>query len=555
MLKYASVCSGIEAATVAWKHMNWQAVWLSEIETFPCDVLKHHYPDTPNLGDMTKVKGNDIYEQSTFDVFVGGTPCQSFSIAGLRGGMADDRGNLALEYCRILIDKSPRWFVWENVPGVFSSFSYAPGSEDNDSDRGSNTGGGTLRHSDEGDVFGGDEDFADCTETSDFATLLTAFRECGYSCAWRVFDSRHFGVPQRRRRVFVVGYIGKDWRPPIAVLFERESLSRDFTPSRKKGKATTTSTVAGTQGGDRQWPADTASTLNTKFGDKMGLDNQHINEGAPLFVPVSTYGSDLSQKAEAIQLVEETSVTLTAGKHLGHGAHVLQPAYGIQANIVNRTEKSGGNGLGVKEEEEAPTLTKNDQHCVMQPIVIDRAAFNQGVNAKYDAQTEHTETAPCLIKSGSHAVMTQPIILDDQGGNVMTVYDQGHVGTLRAQTHGHEPIVFGFDSLSSNSMKSSNPHSGCHIDDVVKTLDTSVPCPSKNQGGNAVLQSSMVRRLTPLECCRLQGFPDDYMDGVPNASDSKWYAAFGNTMTIQVVKWIGERIDKVDKLITKLNSK
>lgn len=487
MLKYASVCSGIEAATVAWKHMNWKAVWFSEIETFPCKVLVHHYPNTPNLGDMTKLKGNDIYEQSTFDVLVGGTPCQSFSIAGLRGGMADERGNLALEFCRILIDKSPRWFLWENVPGVFSSFSNAEDSEDT-------TGDGNGR---------GD---GDCiTETSDFATLLTAFRECGYSCAWRVLDSRYFGVPQRRRRIFVVGYLGGDWRPPTAVLFERESLSRDFTPSRAKRKKSTTSAETNTGRGNQVWPADVASTLNTKFGDKMGLDNQHINEGAPLFVPV--------------------------------------PAYGIQANIVNRTEKSGGNGLGVKEEE-APTLTKNDQHCVMQPIVYDTTQITHPKNGSNPQAGDPCRT---LAKGGDAPLLVQPIILDDQGGNVMTVYDQGHTGTLRAQTHGHEPIVV--------------QPTKCYVDDRRRGLeinDNISPTVLKfwgTGGGNApFVQSSMVRRLTPLECERLQGFPDGYT-AIPGASDSKRYAALGNSMTVNVMKWIGERIDKVDKLITKLNSK
>lgn len=272
-------------------------------------------------------------------------------------------------------------------------------------------------------------------------------------------------------------------------------------------------------------------------------------------------------------------------------AVIVPSAYGIQANIVDRSEKSGANGLGVKEEE-AFTLTKGDRQCVMQPA----NSYNNVI---------YSDTVGCLqardykgvgsqYVDESKLVIAQPIVLDDQDGSVMSVYENGQTGTLRAQTHGHEPIVcyfddrrqgleineeitptaikhwgnsphnipfvkqdlvcFGFDSLSSNSMKSSNPHSGVHVDDIVKTLDTSVPCPSKNQGGNAILHlnKAMVRRLTPLECCRLQGFPDNFMASVPNATDAKWYAALGNSMTVNVMKWIGERIDKVDKLIRNL---
>jgi len=150
-MKYLSVCSGIEAATVAWHELGWEPVAFCEIEKFPSQLLQYYYPWVPNLGDMTKLNINEYYKSTTFDLLVGGTPCQSFSIAGLRGGLGDERGNLALEFCRILLHKQPRWFVWENVPGVFSS----------------NNG-------------------------KDFSSILTAFRECGYSFAYRILDSQYF---------------------------------------------------------------------------------------------------------------------------------------------------------------------------------------------------------------------------------------------------------------------------------------------------------------------------------------------------------------------------
>jgi DNA (cytosine-5)-methyltransferase 1 len=194
-MRYLSVCSGIEAATVAWHSLGWTPTAFSEIEKFPSQVLAHHYPNVPNVGDMNKYKEWNF--EQPINLLVGGTPCQSFSVAGLRKGLEDPRGNLALTYCGILDHFRPKWFVWENVPGVLSS------------------GGGR-----------------------DFGSFLGALAELGYGFAYRVLDAQYFGVAQRRRRVFVVGCAG-DWRSAAKVLFESESLCRDTPPSRKKGKEIT----------------------------------------------------------------------------------------------------------------------------------------------------------------------------------------------------------------------------------------------------------------------------------------------------------------------------
>lgn len=188
-MRYLSVCSGVEAATVAWHPMGWEAAAFSEIEQFPRDVLNFHYPNVPLHGDFTTIGENDY---GAIDLLVGGTPCQSFSVAGLRKGFADDRGNLTLAFLQLLKRKAPKWVVWENVPGVLSH------------DRGRT-----------------------------FATFLRGLGECGYGFAYRVLDAQYFGVPQRRRRVFVVGCLG-DWRSPAKVLFEPESLCGNITPRRKK---------------------------------------------------------------------------------------------------------------------------------------------------------------------------------------------------------------------------------------------------------------------------------------------------------------------------------
>ena len=191
-MRYLSVCSGIEAATVAWEPLGWEAVAYAEIEKFPAALLAHHYPNVPNLGDFTKVDWR-IYREAV-DLVVAGTPCQDFSVAGLRAGLAGARGNLTLKFLRVLDEARPRWVVWENVPGVLS-------------------------------VDGGRA----------FGAFLGGLAQLGYGFAYRILDAQYFGVAQRRRRVFVVGYLG-DWRAAAAVLFEREGMRRDSAPSREAGQ-------------------------------------------------------------------------------------------------------------------------------------------------------------------------------------------------------------------------------------------------------------------------------------------------------------------------------
>lgn len=210
-MKYATLCSGIGAPETAWKSLGWECAFNSEIEPFPCAVLKHHYPETPNVGDMTKYK--EWKHEGTVDLICAGTPCQAFSVAGLRKGLDDPRGNLTLVFLGVLKQYRPRWLVWENVPGVLSI--------------------------DNGKVFG---------------TFLGGLAELGYGFAYRVLDAQYVrvesharAVPQRRRRVFVVGYFG-DWRPAAAVLFEQESLCRNTPPSRKAWEGTAADVGEGVEG-------------------------------------------------------------------------------------------------------------------------------------------------------------------------------------------------------------------------------------------------------------------------------------------------------------------
>ena len=194
-MKYFSVCSGIESATVAWSPLDWECVGLCDFATFPKKVLSHHYPTTQLFSDITKLNEHESYKKIKFNLLVGGTPCQSFSDAGLNKGMDDIRGQLSLKYGEILEDKRPRWFVWENVEGVFKRKHRRALCEIISSFTGTNF---QVQDLDKQGIVQGEE----------------------YSIAYRVFDSQYFGVPQRRKRIFIVGYRGKNWKVPFSVLFE-----------------------------------------------------------------------------------------------------------------------------------------------------------------------------------------------------------------------------------------------------------------------------------------------------------------------------------------------
>lgn len=220
-MRFGSVCSGIEAASVAWPF--WEAAWFSEIEPFPCAVLKHHYPDVPNHGDMTTLPNRILSgEVEAPDVFCGGTPCQAFSVAGNRKSLDDARGNLSLTFCEIAnaIDtvryvrgSEPAIIFWENVPGVLNTTDNAFGCFLGE------LAGETVplqppggRWTDAGCVFGPKR-----------------------AIAWRVLDAQYFGLAQRRRRVFVVASSREGFNPS-EILLEFDSLRRDTAPSRQAGQ-------------------------------------------------------------------------------------------------------------------------------------------------------------------------------------------------------------------------------------------------------------------------------------------------------------------------------
>ena len=393
---YGSVCSGIEAATVAWHSLGWKPSFFSEIDPFPCKVLKHHYPDTPNFGDMTKFKD---WPDANIDVLVGGTPCQSFSIAGLRKGLDDPRGNLMLTYLAIADKYRPKWIVWENVFGVLSS-----------------------------------------NKGLDFAAFLTGLGELGYGFAYRVLDAQYVrtdghshAVPQRRRRVFVVGCLG-DWRSAAAVLFDTESLSRNHPPSRKA----------------RQDITEVAGILSAKAG---GL-NRAAGQGNELdFCVVGKTGSG-KETFGTLMANAGTKQWLGNQEALSGDYHVIA----LAGNTIGRQPENGGNGTGYDASGVSYTLTKTDVHAV---------AFK--------------------VRGGC------------EGGG------KGYLGS--------EDAAF-----------------------------------TSNQDQHLFNQMA-VRRLLPIECARLQGFPDYYLSQVPGASDSAMYKVLGNSMAVNVMAAIGERIQMVDEIL------
>jgi DNA (cytosine-5)-methyltransferase 1 len=448
-MKFGSVCSGIEAASVAWGPLGWKAAWFSEIEPFPSAVLSYHYPNVPNLGDMTTLPDRIANgEVEAPDLFCGGTPCQAFSVAGTRKSLDDVRGNLSLVFCEIAnaIDtrragcaQQPAIIFWENVPGVLSTKDNAFGC--------------FLAG-----LAGEDDQIVPPGEKwSNVGAVYGPKR----AVAWRVLDAQYFGVAQRRRRVFVVASARNNF-DPAAVLFEFDGLRRDITPSRQAREKTTVFTPSSI-GGYREG----FGTLRANGGDIGGGSEN-------LVAKCLTRGACQRFDFETEDFV-------------------LQPAYAIQGSMIGRSDDAGPQGDGINEE---VCFTQNtiDRHAVAQPI-----AFPANLSSTQYASTENL--APSMGAKNPTAVV-QPF-----GG-------MSHVaGTLTANTGG-----------------------------------MTRPAGNANETDFCVPIGMAVRRLTPIECERLQGFEDNYTaipwrnKPIEECPDSPRYKALGNSWAVPNVRWIGKRI-------------
>ena len=429
-MRYASVCDGIGAAHVAWQPLGWQCQWTSEIEQFPAAVVEHHY-GFRNLGDMTAITEEML--DAPVELLVGGTPCQSFSVAGLRKGLDDPRGNLALRFVQLAAVMQPKWIVWENVPGVLSS--------------------GKGR---------------------DFGTFLGALGELGYGFAYRVLDAQWFGVAQRRRRVFVVGYLG-DWRRAAAVLFERESVFGN-PPTREKAwegvaRSTAASLTSSGRGVERCGESrgqddvvlaapQVANPLTARMGKGI---NTTCDEGQTPIVAFHPTQDPISSE-------DGLSHSLGCGSRGGcaTAAVAFTKSKRAQSNTDDETWVPG---------EVSPTMS----------------CFDQG-------DTRATTVVAFQSSLGTH------------GGDV---HQDGSCGTVRVGS------------------------------------GLGIPSPP------AVADNMAVRRLTPRECERLQGFPDDYtaitFRGKP-AADGPRYRALGNSMAVPVMRWLGERIALVEDVCREIDA-
>jgi site-specific DNA-cytosine methylase len=504
-MKYLSLCSGIEAATVAWHPLGWEAVAYSEIERFPSEVLAHHYPNTPNLGDMTKFK--EWTNVSNVDVLVGGTPCQSFSVAGLRKGLDDPRGNLMLTYLAIADKYRPKWLVWENVPGVLSS-----------------NGG------------------------HDFASFLRGLGELGYGFAYRVLDAQYFGVAQRRRRVFVVGYLG-DWQRAAAVLFERDSLSGNSAPSREKREGVAASTGAGAP-----FSRHEALGEGTGFGIGAAGDPAYtITKGHSHAVAQPMVLMD--QGGSVMNVETDMTGTLRRETH-GHEPIVCKALYNQGFNHWN-------NHASTQEANTGKVLRTLWE-------AIGEEAF-----AKWGLGILNTLQPPEILRQALHGLSIRPATFSrswvvccalgcpiyGSGWLLQSLQETGGEG---CPPQGWEPPEQLAGELRAYLSELSQP--GAQAQRFMCDLWSSAQGAgilrealsavqemgrSTRDQGQSTHGAMQVRRLTAEECEFLQGFPRSYTDIKSKGKatpDGPRYKALGNSMAVPVMAWIGKRINEVEEL-------
>ncbi len=583
-MKYLSICSGIEAATVAWHPLGWQPIGFSEIEAFPSAVLQHHYPTVPNFGDMTKFNEWTTGTEFRPDIIVGGTPCQAFSIAGLRGGLDDDRGNLALKYVEIVARYRPRWIIWENVPGVFSS-----------------AGG------------------------SDFASILGAlsgrvihppvegWRNSGtvegipdaYGLAWRTLDAQYFGVAQQRRRVFVVGYLG-NWRRAAAALFETACLRRDTAPRRRTRPQTSRRTLQDAFG------SGVAGTIGRSYekghgrtgGANGGVARGHLIPAAEtsLCLNAGGMGRQDSETETMVAHLPDTTSALTASNG-GADVKTAQARHCVAAPLTGSPYADRGAadesklipvGRSLIASNELARKCRALEAMIPTPIQpipkpIPRAnhpciAFeprDRGDDGRGYARppamlediapTLNTVKPACVTPPEAYGFQTR-IARNGRGD----MGDIAHALTLEAGEDGRG------DSAPCVAVTLHGSHERVRTEasptELAKAITTSPPGESTNCSTTVAINRAGVRRLTCRECERLQGFPDDYTlipwknrrDPEDNAEtvayltaagysredaekladtpDGPRYKSIGNSMAVPVMRWIGERIAAVDKI-------
>ena len=484
MVIYATACSGIDAPAVAWRPLGWTQAFSSDIEPFPNAVRAHHDPDVPNYGDMTKFR--EWPDHDDIGLICAGTPCQAFSVAGLRKGLDDPRGNLTLVFLGILDRYRPEWVVWENVPGVLSI--------------------------DGGRVFG---------------TFLGGLGQLGYGFAYRVLDAQHFGVPQRRRRVFVVGHLG-DWRRAAAVLFERHSLQGHPAPSREKGERPAPAVTSGAANGSAGHESRSGSakeglivpvspTLraggNRTGGDRPpGTDVDTCDSLIPILNAVAYGGNNQSGPINVA-----TAVNAHGGPHgrLDFESETFV-THSLRAEGFDASEDSTGRGT--------PLV----------PVAFDTTQITSAAN--YSNPKAGDPCHPLAARGHPPAIAFSSKDHGADAGDIApTLRSMGHEGS---HANGGGQVAVAFHNRQDPDVSGDVTH----------------PIGAKDNG-MGIWHGMQVRRLTPIECERLQGFPDQYTNvpyrGKP-AADRPRYKALGNSMAVPVMRWIGERVQVVEDVYAEL---
>ncbi|WP_121142346.1 DNA cytosine methyltransferase [Pseudomonas aeruginosa] len=508
-ITYGSVCSGIEAASVAWHMLGFRASWFAEIEPFPSAVLAHRWPAVPNLGDMTKLAREVLLGIIAAPlILVGGTPCQDFSVAGMRAGLAGERGALTMKFVELADaidhvrpDGDECVVVWENVPGVLS---------------------------DKGNAFG---NFLAALVGESEALEPSGPRWTNAGCvygprraaAWRVLDAQYFGLAQRRKRVFVVASARADF-DPASVLLERESLRRDHPPRRGEGQEIAGAITASTGGVDENDAADGRLTV---FG---GNNTAGPIDVAPARNACASASGRMDFESEAF-VVHGTqdpcvanAIAHTLGRNHGQENAVFDPN-----QITSATNRS----------QPTPGLCHTLPASSQPPIAF--SCKDYGADAG--------DVSPTLRAMGhgeSHA---------NAGGQVAIAYPLLEVGkrTGRSTFDPRAGLGVGAENDPMLTLQASAQHGVCVTGDITHTLKAEGFDASEDGTGRSqpiTPEAAGVRRLTPRECERLQGFPDDYTlipwrgKSAEECPDGPRYKAIGNSKAVPVVRWIGRRIQQ-----------
>jgi DNA (cytosine-5)-methyltransferase 1 len=536
-MKYISICSGIEAASVAFHGFGWTPLAFSEIEAFPSAVLAHHWPHVPNLGDMTKFAEWPDEILAECDLLVGGPPCQAFSVAGLRKSLDDDRGNITLAYVRLLnhIDevrkrhgRPPAIAVYENVPGLLSTKDNAFGC-----------------------LIGA---LAGCDEAPEPET--GKWPKAGYVCGetrrvgYRVIDAQFFGVAQRRRRIFLVAVPCElveragERLCPSEILSLGESLLGN-PPSRsqsRQGAAASTETGAGSS----VFPCIVAN-VDAKWGSDQWVEGGYSILEQPVFLDRAAFN-----QGENAQYKPQITQDGVASSMVARGPAAVMWSASDQAGAERLVESAG-----------TLNCNRGQRGGWVAPVAFKPSHFTRGKDGKpeevtpplsADADKGDQDTVVCATGQITHALTTRAACEEDGTGPLQrcntpaVAFDTTQVTSPKNYSNPKlgdpcHPLAAGAH-VPAVAFKESQ--SGCRESDVHATIDANKG--SRRQEG--VFGAMQVRRLTPKECEYLQGFPADHTNVTYRnkpAADGPRYRALGNSMAVPCMVWLGHRIHQATK--------